>query len=318
MRVGTVNRILFAALCATAATYLTVSVLMPQQPGRQPVAVKESPVRAPALDTKTVVVAAAPLRFGTVLTAEALSEVQWPAASVPPGAFSSREALVSGAQRTVVASIGKSEPILSSKITGPGQRGSLSAVIEDDKRAITIRVDDVVGVAGFVQPDDRVDVLWTRFDRASSGRSEAAPAYTDLLLQNVRVLAIDQLADRGAQAKPAKAVTVEVTSQQSQKVALAAQVGQLSLALRQSGSSLLSEPQRVNLDDLGTNKRPISAPGPEQVSEPTTVVTITRGVTNRSLYEITPTGRREVKLGGNEPPPTQADQRPAEVAGKPE
>jgi hypothetical protein len=181
-----------------------------------------------------------------------------------------------------------------------------------------IRVDDVVGVAGFVQPDDRVDVLWTRFDRPASGRSEAAPAYTDLLLQNVRVLAIDQLADRGAQAKPAKAVTVEVTSQQSQKVALAAQVGQLSLALRQSGSSLLSEPQRVNLDDLGTNKRPINVPSPDQVSEPTTVVTITRGVTNRSLYEITPTGRREVKLGGNEPPPTQADQRPAEVAGKPE
>ena len=320
MRVGTVNRFLLAGLCAAAATYLTVSVLMPQQASRQPVAAQETPVRPPAPDTKTVVVAAVPLRFGTVLTAEALSEVQWPAASVPPGAFTSRDALVSGAQRTVVASIRKSEPILSSRITGPGQRGSLSAVIEDDKRAITIRVDDVVGVAGFVQPDDRVDVLWTRFDRPATGRSDSAPAYTDLLLQNVRVLAIDQLADRGAQVKPAKAVTVEVTSQQAQKVALAAQAGQLSLALRQSGSSLLSEPQRVNLDDLNAQKRQINVPGPEGASETSAIVTVTRGATQRSLYEITPTGRREVKLTGkgDQRPAELADQRPAALAGKPE
>lgn len=166
-----------AAVCAAAATYLTVSFMLPQQPRRQISVAKETlPSPAASLDTKTVVVAAVPLRFGTVLTAEALSEVQWPSASVPPGAFASREALVGpGGQRTVLASIGKSEPIVSSKITGPGQRGSLSAVIEENKRAITIRVDDVVGVAGFVQPDDRVDVLWTRFDRPATGKLNWRP-----------------------------------------------------------------------------------------------------------------------------------------------
>jgi Flp pilus assembly protein CpaB len=299
MRIGTLNRILVAAACAAAATYLTVSYMMPQPTKRPPLAVVQEvrPVPAAGLDTKTVIVAALPLRFGTILTADVLAEVQWPAASLPAGAFTSREALLGpGGHRTVLASIGKSEPILASKITGPGQRGTLSAVIEDDKRAVTIRVDDVVGVAGFVQPDDRVDVLWTRLDRPASGKVEIA--YADLLLQNVRVLAIDQLADRGAQAKPAKAVTIEVTTREAQQVALAKEAGQLSLALRQSGSSLTAQTRRITLDDLGTQKQRIEVPSPAEDAESSTVVTVTRGITDRSSYEITSTGRREVKLTG--------------------
>jgi pilus assembly protein CpaB len=320
MRVGTLNRILVAAICAAAATYLTVSYMVPQQAKPQlAVAQDVRPSPAPGLDTKTVVVAAAPLRFGTVLTADALAEVQWPAASVPPGAFTSRDALLGpGGKRTVLASISKSEPVLSSKITGPGQRGSLSAVIEDDKRAITVRVDDVVGVAGFVQPDDRVDVLWTRFDRPASGKLEMAPAYTDVLLQNVRVLAVDQLADRGSQAKPAKAVTVEVTAQEAQKVALASQAGQLSLALRQSGSSVSAASRRINLDDLGSKDRRIEVPGPAKNSGQPTVVTVTRGASDRSLYEITPTDRNEVRLTGKGQQQSQAAKDAAQLAGKPE
>ena len=133
-----------------------------------------------------------------------------------------------------------------------GQRGTLSAVIETDKKAITIRVDDVLGVAGFVQPDDRVDVLLTRNDRPMSASPSQAPvaAYSDLLLQNARVLAIDQIADRSGQAKPAKAVTIEVTTEDAQKVALGASVGQLSLALRQAGSVHTTESRRIGLEDL--------------------------------------------------------------------
>ena len=75
-------------------------------------------------------------------------------------------------------------------------------------------------------------------------------AFSDLLLQNVRVLAIDQIADRSGQAKPAKAVTIEVTAEDAQKVALGASVGQLSLALRQAGSLNTTEARRIGIEDL--------------------------------------------------------------------
>ena len=302
VRVGTLNRIVAAGLCASIATYLTVSALARKGPSQEVAPAPINAVPLPVRDTKTVIVAATPLRFGTALTANVLAEVEWPASSVPAGAFTSREALLGGGQRTVVASIAKNEPILASKITGAGQRGTLSAVIETDKKAITIRVDDVLGVAGFVQPDDRVDVLLTRNDRPVSASPSQAPvaAYSDLLLQNARVLAIDQIADRSGQAKPAKAVTIEVTTEDAQKVALGASVGQLSLALRQAGSVHTTESRRIGLEDLSKLRQEVEDAKPASGGP---VVTVTRGARERSLYEFTPTGRREVQVTGKEDGP---------------
>ena len=297
VRIGTLNRILAAGLCAGLATYLTVTSVGRNAPSRAvalpPIDVQSPP--NPGRETKTVIVAAAPLRFGTTLTSDVVAEMEWPSSSVPVGAFTSREALLGPAgQRTVLVAIAKNEPILAAKITGPGQRGTLSAVIDVDMKAVTIRVDDVLGVAGFVQPDDRVDVLLTRNgnDRPTSPspQSVSGAAFSDLLLQNVRVLAIDQIADRSGQAKPAKAVTIEVTTEDAQKVALGASVGQLSLALRQAGSLQTTvAARRISLEDLGKTSevegtRPSSSP----------IVTVTRGARERMLYELTPTGRREL------------------------
>ena len=300
MRFGTLNRILAAGFCAGIATYLTVAAVT-RKPSHDASAMpEERTVPAAVRDTKTVIVAAVPLRFGTALTASMLAEVQWPASSVPAGAFTSREALLGpGGQRTVVVAIAQNEPILAAKITGPGQRGSLSAVIDADKKAVTIRVDDVLGVAGFVQPDDRVDVLLTRNDRPASPSASHSPeaAFSDLLLQNVRVLAIDQIADRGGQAKPAKAVTIEVTTEDAQKVALGASIGQLSLALRQAGSLDTSASRRIGLEDLSKARHDIEAPKAPASSEGP-IVTVTRGTRQRSQYEITSVGRRELKATG--------------------
>jgi pilus assembly protein CpaB len=298
VRVGTLNRIVVAGLCASVATYLTLSTLTRIAP-RQELAQTPVEVRSEASgrDTKTVIVAAAPLRFGTVLTTNVLAQVQWPVSSIPAGTFSSLEALLSGpGARTVLAAIAKNEPILANKITGPGQRGTLSSVIEADMKAITIRVDDVLGVAGFVQPDDRVDVLLTRNDRTTASSSQVqGAAFSDVLLQNVRVLAIDQIADRSGQAKPAKAVTIEVTTEDAQKVALGSVVGQLSLALRQAGSLDIAESRRIGLDDLSKLREveAVKAVSPEALP----IVTVTRGARERSLYELTATGRREVRAG---------------------
>ena len=104
----------------------------------------------------------------------------------------------------MLTAIEANEPILASKITGAGQRATLSAVLQDGMKAVTIRVNDVEGVAGFVLPGDRVDVVLTR-------QQDKLVAAADVVLQNVRVLAVDQVADERAE-KPsiAKAVTLEV------------------------------------------------------------------------------------------------------------
>ncbi|NJO22459.1 MAG: Flp pilus assembly protein CpaB, partial [Sphingomonadales bacterium] len=219
MRVSTIGMLLGAAACAAAAALLAKSWLV-ATPVQQPVVVRQD--TASVTPAATVVVAALPLKFGMTLSTDMLLEVPWPGGAVPPGSFASKGALIgAGGERIVLTGIAKNEPILVSKVSAPGQRPSLSLMIEDGKTAVTIRVDDVLGVAGFVQPDDRVDVLLTRADR--SGKP-GGTAYTDLLLQNTRVLAIDQLADRNTQAKPVKAVTLEVDTENAQKLVLAASV----------------------------------------------------------------------------------------------
>ena len=313
MRLRNVYRILAAAACAGAATYLTIVSFGPRpQPARSALAVPDAaqaPARGPEIKTKTVIVAARPLQFNNALTPDALLEVQWPAESVPPGAFHSREALLGTGKRIVLTALAKGEPILASRVTGPGQRGSLSAAIEEGMEAVSIRVDDVLGVAGFVQPGDRVNVLLTNNERAAEPNGRNSP-YSVIILNNVRVLAIDQIADRGPQAKPAKAVTIEVTADGAQKVALGARVGQLSLSLLPAGSSSGADYQRIQVEDLDGGQKPGVRPVPEQKTAPgTRTVTVTRG-TERSTYEITDSGRREVKVSNKAVPQPTAQLKP--------
>jgi pilus assembly protein CpaB len=308
MRLRSTYRILAAAVCAAAAAYVTVASFSQRTPPPAPLAAV--PVVAPVVprpDTRTVIVAAVPLQYNTPLTPDVLAEVEWPAASVPPGAFTSREALLGAGGRTVLQAIAKAEPILASKITGPGQRGSLSAVITDGMKAVTIRVDDVLGVAGFVQPGDRVDVLLTRNDRVSAnGRPATGSAYAEALLQGVRVLAIDQVAERAGQPKPAKAVTIEVDADGAAKVSLGQEIGRLSLALLRAGAPSYPDYRRIRVEDLGKDKPELRRAPAESADPPEgTVVTVTRGM-ERTSYEITDSGRREVKVSSKtEPQPGQ-------------
>jgi pilus assembly protein CpaB len=283
--------LLGAAVCATAAALLTRSMLAGHSD--QPVVVVAAPVETAVT---RVVVATAPLKFGTVLSAEHLVEVPWPNASIPADAFTSKQALVGNGQRVVLSAIAKDEPILAAKVSGPGQRPSLSIMIEEGKKAVTIRVDDVLGVAGFVQPGDHVDVLLTRSERGiANGAASINSAFTDLLLQSVRVLAIDQLADRNTQAKPVKAVTVEVETAEAQKLVLAASIGQLSLALRRAGGLETSAARRIGLQDLPYS-RPAAEPAAPvtMAAEPERgpLVTVIRGANERKQYDLAPDASR--------------------------
>ncbi len=214
--------------------------------------------------TRTIVLAAKPLRFGTVLTASMLKQVPWPATALPPGAFLKIGDVLSGGRRVVLAAMEKDEPVLAVKITGPGQRATLSALVRKGMKAVTIRVNDVEGVGGFVQPGDHVDVVLTR-------QLAKGSATTEIVLQDARVLAVDQSADeRATKATVPKSVTLEVATVQAQKLWLASSVGNLSLLLRRAGETAETRTRKITLKDLADNAAVAND------KAPTTTVTVIR------------------------------------------
>jgi len=229
-----------------------------------------------AVATRTVVVAASPLRFGTQLSAAALREVEWPEGAVPAGTFTSTSDLLANGKRIVLAAIEPNEPILRQKITGPGQRATLSAVIQIGMKAVTVRVNDVEGVGGFVLPGDHVDVLMTRQG------AERGSGNNDVVLQNARVLAVDQIADDSTD-KPAvvKAVTLEVDTVAAQKLSLASSIGALSLVLRKAGEADVEGTRQVTVSDLGTAQAFVNATATSRVS----TIGVTRA-TKRQEYTV--------------------------------
>jgi pilus assembly protein CpaB len=173
-----------------------------------------------------------------------LQEIPWPANAVPTGAFAKISEVLSPGRRIVLAAIEPNEPVLALKITGPGQRATLSALVKPGMKAVTIRVNDVEGVGGFVLPGDHVDVVLTR-------QIDKGQATTAVVLQNARVLAVDQSADeRSNKPSVAKSVTLEVSTIEAQKVWLASSVGSLSLLLRKAGETAETSTRKITLKDL--------------------------------------------------------------------
>jgi pilus assembly protein CpaB len=244
VRTSTIVMIGVAALFGLFAVFLAQSWLNGQAEMRmRSLQAQKAPVA-----TQTIVVASKPLRFGTELSSAALREIAWPENAVPAGAFRTiADIMGESGRRVVLTAIEANEPVLASKITGPGQRATLSAMLQDGMRAVTIRVNDVEGVAGFVLPGDRVDVALTR-QKDNNGKDRSS---TDVVLQNTRVLAIDQIADeRNDKPSVVKAVTLEVDTAGAQKLSLAASVGTLSLMLRRAGEASLESTRAVTLSDL--------------------------------------------------------------------
>jgi pilus assembly protein CpaB len=188
------------------------------------------------VDTNMVVVAARDLDLGTRLTPEMIQLVQWPKESMPQGAFQSRDALLkdskTGEPRVIRASLQRGEPILESRLAPVGTKGGLSAVIAAGHRAITVRVNDVVGVAGFALPGSYVDILVNTTSEGTS-RSNSDKSISKIVLEHILVLAIAQEVGRDeTKPKVVNAVTLEVTPEQAEQLDLARSVGSLSLVLR--------------------------------------------------------------------------------------
>lgn len=216
-------------------------------------------------DVSTIVVAASPIAFGTELTKENTKEIPWSTAVLPEGAIATKDDLLQGGRRMVLALIARNEPILRSKITAPNQPANLSSMLQPGKRAVTVRVDDVRGVAGFIQPGDLVDVVLIRTEADSRNNQ----SYSDIILQAAAVLAIDQVTgERTDKPTIAKAVTLEVTPEDAQKILLATNIGRLSLILRQPAETSADRVHRVTEQTLGDPPPParLAPPPPPPVA----------------------------------------------------
>lgn len=178
-----------------------------------------------------VVVAKTDIELGSRLNPIMLKVADWPKGSVPEGAVSDPEKIK---DRVVKTTILTGEPVLESKLAPVGTKGGLSAVIAEGKRAMTVRVNDVVGVAGFALPGNYVDIVVNTEEdtgKLSDGRTKSI---SKIVLDHILVLAVAQESSVREEGKPkvVNAVTLEVTPEQAEKLDLARSVGQLSLVLR--------------------------------------------------------------------------------------
>ena len=199
-----------------------------------------------AMNTQPVIVAAVDLKTGTRLDALSLKTVDLPVDSLPEGVFNNTGTLLGSAAPIVLKEIRKNEIILPYKLSPQGARAGLPPRIPEDQRAITISVNEISGVAGFVLPGDYVDVVYS----TSLNRPDKQPV-THTLLQNLLVLGVDQFSSEDED-KPhvVNAVTLLVNPNEGKMLVLAQQTGSLSLLLRNEFDASIVQDRQVSLKDL--------------------------------------------------------------------
>lgn len=172
----------------------------------------------------SVVVAAVEIPFGVKLEESQVKVIAWPEKSAPQGAYSAKEQVIG---RITMNKFYPDEIITEKRVSEHLGGSTLSALITKEYRAISVRVDDVVGVAGFILPGNRVDILTTKMDRTTNQAS------TQTLLQNIKILAVDQEFSQEKE-KPAivRAVTLELKPEQAEIIVKAMQEGTIQLTLR--------------------------------------------------------------------------------------
>jgi pilus assembly protein CpaB len=284
----------------------------------QPADVAQVPV--PQIEMSVVVVAATPLYFGNEIRTPNLREVDWPADAVPPGAFNSIEEILgdSSEKRVVLRAIEINEPLLRRKISGFGGRASLSGLIAPEMRASTINMSLDRGVAGFILPGDHVDLLLTRKATGEESGAGGGNLITDILLQNLKVLAINQNAnDADNKTEVPSAVTFEVTPVQAQKLVLAQRLGSLSLTLRHVTNVAPEVPKTVTLRDLKVGEANLSPGAPATPVKKTTIVVKTpkkkkEGLSVRVVRGLS-TSKYEVQPERKPLFSTPADSKPLEL-----
>ncbi|MCC6751855.1 MAG: Flp pilus assembly protein CpaB, partial [Deltaproteobacteria bacterium] len=209
------------ALAAGTGAVFLVKRYLDEQARRQPAA---------NAAVVPVVVAAQDLAIGTALTENVLGVIRWPSDAVPAGTFGVPKALLG---RTLRRSIAKGEPVLEARLASKEAGQGLAAVLARGMRAMAVKVDQVIGVAGFVQPGDFVDVITTMTPDEEARHERRAAKISKIILQNIKVLAVgEQLVSQGAKPVTVQVVTLEVSPDQSERLALASRHGEIQLTMR--------------------------------------------------------------------------------------
>lgn len=279
MRMSNVIMIGIALICALVAALLSRTWLVSQSAKAPPAA------EAEVKPKQSIVVTTRDVKYGDKLTEKDVKLVPWAGDVLPRGAFTEIKAMLHGGDRAVLREMTLGEPVLAHKLIGGENDNTLPGKLTENMKAVTIRVNDVAGVAGFVQPEDRVDVFLTYSKDKNKDNPAGAGSSVIVLLQNIRVLAVDQTTNRADQPTPANAVTLEVNTQEAQKLTLASTVGNLSLALnRLDGTSAVENISALSFEDILNQGRVINgAPIPEGKTGP--IVTVTRSV-ERKNYSV--------------------------------
>ena len=215
-----------------------------------------------------VAVAKVAIPIGSKIIAEQLMMVQFPKESTPDGAFDSTEKLVG---RVAVVNIAAREPITETRLAAEGTAAGLAAIIPEGYRAMTVKVDDAAGISGFIQPGTLVDVVVT-IDPEGIARQDPI---SKIVLQNIKVLASGQNIDKPKDEREAtavKAVTLQVTPEQAEKLALAASEGKLQLVMRSQIDQGDEQTTGVNKRNLlgGDIAKPVPEPGSLKSEQPKT------------------------------------------------
>jgi len=229
-------------------------------------AVRSMPVREVEIARTQAVVATHPLAVGTLVTKDDLKLVPWPAASPVPGSFTEIDKAVN---RGVVIAVSENEPLTEAKLAALGSGAGLTPTITEGMRAISVKVNEVIGVAGFVIPGTRVDVLVTIRTPDKGNVSE-----TRVVLSNVQVLTAGTRYDQERATKegkpiPTSVVTLLLTPEDAEKVTLASEEGRIMLALR---NPLDTAPTKTNGTRMAALLGEPSAPPVKRVEGGRTIV----------------------------------------------
>jgi len=226
-----------------------------------------------------VLVSNSDLAWGTKLTPEMMQLEELPPAVIPEGHFTSMESIK---DRVLLVDIKRNELLLESKLAPLGASGGVAAVTDPNKRAMSVKVDDVIGVAGFIKPGDRVDVMVT----IEPEPNKQGHTISKLILENVKVLAAGtQMERKGKDEEPVQVqvITVEVDVEEAEKLALASTQGRLRLALRNPLNAERVLTKGANVGSLLSSYRPKPAPKPAQDGDGSIRVEIIKGDVRKEL-----------------------------------
>ena len=209
----------------------------------------------PVAATRQVFIAAGDISPGTPLSSQIVKAVTWPQEVIPPGSATSvRE--IEG--RVVKLPIPQGNPILFSMLAPEGTAAGLSGILEDGKRALTVKVDEVAGVAGFIHPGDHVDVL------VDLPLREASEHFSKTILHDVSVLTTGQIWEQKGENKPmvVNTVTLELTPEEAEVLNLASNEGKIRLTLRNRNNKNVAQTQGVTTSFLtgGIGKKEAKVP----------------------------------------------------------